>query len=220
MRRRSITSCKWNDRFDSGEPVRSYRFDYQILPSTPAEDRAHPGAPEEPAMNEIVLAPATRQLELLRTGQLSVSELAEAHIQQIERLESRSSTPSQTSMPSASAHRPGNWMHVENPRSVARSAGHHQVFNRDRRLPLRDRQPDSQRRYTRRGCRRRGAPSRCRSADSGHNQLPGVSDGLRDRQPASRPHAQSLGPGSFAQRIERRRIGSHRRRPVCRRAWE
>lgn len=37
-------------------------------------------------MNEIVLAPATRQLELLRAGQLSVTELAEAHIQQIERL--------------------------------------------------------------------------------------------------------------------------------------
>jgi hypothetical protein len=28
----------WNDRFDSGEPVRSYRFDYRLLPSTPAED--------------------------------------------------------------------------------------------------------------------------------------------------------------------------------------
>jgi tetratricopeptide (TPR) repeat protein len=26
----------WNDRFDSGEPVRSYRFDYKHLPSTPA----------------------------------------------------------------------------------------------------------------------------------------------------------------------------------------
>jgi len=25
----------WNDRFDSGEPVRSYRFDYKLLPSTP-----------------------------------------------------------------------------------------------------------------------------------------------------------------------------------------
>jgi tetratricopeptide (TPR) repeat protein len=30
----------FNDRFDSGEPVRSYRFNYQYLPSTPAEDRA------------------------------------------------------------------------------------------------------------------------------------------------------------------------------------
>jgi len=28
----------WNDRFDSGEPVRSYRFDYRELPSTPADD--------------------------------------------------------------------------------------------------------------------------------------------------------------------------------------
>ncbi len=30
----------WNDRFDSGEPVRSYRFDYQILPSSPKDDGA------------------------------------------------------------------------------------------------------------------------------------------------------------------------------------
>jgi tetratricopeptide (TPR) repeat protein len=29
---------KWNDRFDSGEPVRSYRFDYKLMPSTPADD--------------------------------------------------------------------------------------------------------------------------------------------------------------------------------------
>ncbi len=29
----------FNDRFDSGEPVRSYRFNYQYLPSTPADDR-------------------------------------------------------------------------------------------------------------------------------------------------------------------------------------
>jgi tetratricopeptide (TPR) repeat protein len=29
----------FNDRFDSGEPVRSYRFNYQSLPSTPADDR-------------------------------------------------------------------------------------------------------------------------------------------------------------------------------------
>jgi len=37
-------------------------------------------------MNEVVLAPATRLLELARTGQISVTELAEAHIRQIERL--------------------------------------------------------------------------------------------------------------------------------------
>ena len=30
----------WNDRFDSGEPVRSYRFNYSIMPSTPTEDTA------------------------------------------------------------------------------------------------------------------------------------------------------------------------------------
>jgi hypothetical protein len=27
----------WNDRFEAGEPVRSYRFNYQFLPSQPAE---------------------------------------------------------------------------------------------------------------------------------------------------------------------------------------
>ena len=37
-------------------------------------------------MNDVVLAPAARQLELVRTRQISVTELAEAHIQQIERL--------------------------------------------------------------------------------------------------------------------------------------
>jgi hypothetical protein len=30
----------WNDRWDSGEPVRSYRFDYRVMHSTPAEDKA------------------------------------------------------------------------------------------------------------------------------------------------------------------------------------
>jgi len=30
----------WNDRFESGEQVHSYRFDYQLLPSTPSEDRS------------------------------------------------------------------------------------------------------------------------------------------------------------------------------------
>jgi Asp-tRNA(Asn)/Glu-tRNA(Gln) amidotransferase A subunit family amidase len=37
-------------------------------------------------VSEICLAPATEQLQLIRTGRISVSELAEAHIRQIERL--------------------------------------------------------------------------------------------------------------------------------------
>jgi Asp-tRNA(Asn)/Glu-tRNA(Gln) amidotransferase A subunit family amidase len=37
-------------------------------------------------MSDIVLAPATHQLELRRSGQISVTELAEEHIRQIERL--------------------------------------------------------------------------------------------------------------------------------------
>jgi Asp-tRNA(Asn)/Glu-tRNA(Gln) amidotransferase A subunit family amidase len=39
--------------------------------------------------SDLVLSPATRQLELVRTGQVSVTELAEAHIRQIERLNPR-----------------------------------------------------------------------------------------------------------------------------------
>ncbi len=39
----------WNDRFDTGEPVRSYRFDYQVLPSTPKDDTlATPSAAYKP----------------------------------------------------------------------------------------------------------------------------------------------------------------------------
>jgi tetratricopeptide (TPR) repeat protein len=33
---------EWNDRFDSGEPVRSYRFDYRLMHSTPEEDSVLP----------------------------------------------------------------------------------------------------------------------------------------------------------------------------------
>jgi amidase len=40
-------------------------------------------------MNDVVLAPAVRLLELLRSGEISVVELAEAHIRQIERLNPR-----------------------------------------------------------------------------------------------------------------------------------
>ena len=32
----------WNDRFESGEQVHSYRFNYQLLPSTPSEDQPRP----------------------------------------------------------------------------------------------------------------------------------------------------------------------------------
>jgi tetratricopeptide (TPR) repeat protein len=33
----------WNDRFDSGQPMRSYRFEYRDLPSSPAEDTSTRG---------------------------------------------------------------------------------------------------------------------------------------------------------------------------------
>jgi hypothetical protein len=35
----------WNDRFDSGEPLRSHRFNYQLLPSTPSEDQSPQSRP-------------------------------------------------------------------------------------------------------------------------------------------------------------------------------
>jgi len=35
----------WNDRYESGEPVRSYRFNYQVLPSAPQDDGAPQLAP-------------------------------------------------------------------------------------------------------------------------------------------------------------------------------
>lgn len=41
---------KYNDRFDSGEPVRSYRFDYKLMPSTPADDtNCGPASPACPS---------------------------------------------------------------------------------------------------------------------------------------------------------------------------
>jgi len=40
----------YNDRFDSGEPVRSYRFDYKLIPSTPADDtNCGPASPACPS---------------------------------------------------------------------------------------------------------------------------------------------------------------------------
>jgi tetratricopeptide (TPR) repeat protein len=46
---------KWNDRFDSGEPVRSYRFDYKLMPSTPADDGTCGAAPVCPAASAQVV---------------------------------------------------------------------------------------------------------------------------------------------------------------------
>lgn len=40
----------YNTRFDSGEPVRSYRFDYKLMPSTPADDtNCGPASPACPS---------------------------------------------------------------------------------------------------------------------------------------------------------------------------
>jgi hypothetical protein len=34
----------WNARFDTGAPAHSFRFDYRLRPSTPADTEAIPGA--------------------------------------------------------------------------------------------------------------------------------------------------------------------------------
>jgi tetratricopeptide (TPR) repeat protein len=39
---------EWNDRFDSGDPVRAYRFNYRQLPATPAGDSKQNGIGGEP----------------------------------------------------------------------------------------------------------------------------------------------------------------------------
>lgn len=42
----------YNNRFDSGEPVRSYRFDYKLMPSTPADDtNCGPASPACPSIS-------------------------------------------------------------------------------------------------------------------------------------------------------------------------
>jgi Asp-tRNA(Asn)/Glu-tRNA(Gln) amidotransferase A subunit family amidase len=61
-----------------------------------------------------MIEPAVRQLELLRSGEISVAELAEAHIQQIERLNPQLNV-SPTSMRSVCASGRGSTM-----RGVAR----------------------------------------------------------------------------------------------------
>ena len=93
---------------------------------------AHTG---DSIVNEIVFAPATKQLELLRSAQISASELAEAHIHQIERL-NPDLTRWSISMPSAFVRKPGNWTQCASHAVLSRSAGHDQVVDCDGRLPM------------------------------------------------------------------------------------
>ena len=58
----------FNDRFDSGEPNRSYHFNYQYFPSTPADDRANtPGGtaanPLAPSANSLGAPSFSRHFE-------------------------------------------------------------------------------------------------------------------------------------------------------------
>ncbi len=84
-------------------------------------------------MNDVVLAPAVRQLELLRSGAISVVELAEAHIAQIERL-----NPQLNAFADFDAERVRDrarkhdaWKGQRARRPLHRAAGHRKVFDCD-----------------------------------------------------------------------------------------
>jgi len=134
----------WNDRFDSGEPVRSYRFNYRLLTSTPSDDLAPEAKTWKSAMNEIVLAPAERQLELLRAGQVSVTELAEAHIRQIERLNPDLNVFRGLRCGARASAGAASRCSDRATRRAAWFAGDDQVFDCHSRVSVRNRQPAAQ----------------------------------------------------------------------------
>ena len=59
--------------------------------------------------------------------------------------------------------------------------------------------------------------AQCGRDHSRYHQQSRISDGVRDRQPSLRPHQQPVEPRLHPRRIERRRVGRHRRRTVVRR---
>jgi Asp-tRNA(Asn)/Glu-tRNA(Gln) amidotransferase A subunit family amidase len=92
----------WNDRFDSGEPVRSYRFNYQ-------EMHAHPSSRHWRISKTRATAGPLGNLELC-ARQISVVELAEAHIAQIERLNPQTECLRRFRCGACARARRGGWM--------------------------------------------------------------------------------------------------------------
>ena len=131
----------------------------------------------------LVLLPAVRQLELLRSREISVLELADAHIRQIERLNPKLNAFADFDADRVRAQARTHRMRRQTPRgplhglpvtvksSIATAGYRCEIGSllHQGDIPARRR-------------RRRRATARGRSADSGHHQLPGVPDGLRDRR--------------------------------------
>ena len=216
MRMQLAYQLNWNDRFDSGEPVRSYRFDYQVARLRPRQDDCLAGSPAANAMNDVVLQPAVQQLKLLqRRRDLRSRTCRSAH---------RADRAAQPATQCLCRFRSG-------PRACtgARNGCYERRAARCCGLPVTVKSSIATAGYkceigsllhkgdrAARRCSCCRALARGRSADSRHDQLPGVPDGLRDRQPAPRSHRKSVGSGAYARRVQRRGIGSHRRRHVRR----
>ena len=197
----------WNDRFDSGDPVRSYRFNYQTCRRLRpmicdrrsgdrtgcairrrAADQANECEDLVAARTQLVLSRRSGSLSCCAHGEVSVRRACRsAHLRRSSG-SIRSLTPLPTSMPDR-----------------VRAGAPHRCMPRISRGPLftacpsRSSPPSPPRvikceigsllhkgEVPARRCSRRGAPPRGRSADSRHHQLPRISDGLRDRQSAPR----------------------------------
>ena len=98
----------------------------------------------ECAMSELVLEPAVRQLEMLQAREISVTELAEAHVAQIERLNPKLNVFADFDAERVRAQaRAMDAAPVDARGTVAWSAGDGEVVDCDRRIQVRDRQPES-----------------------------------------------------------------------------
>ena len=155
----------------------------------------------------------------LRTRKISALELADEYIRQIERL-----NPKLNALVDFDPERVRKQARASDPAiptaSLGWTSGHSKVFDLDRRTSLRDRQPDQSWERSHRRRNGGGAPAEGGRDDSRHHELSGVPDGVRDREPAARPHQQSLEPRLHARRLERRRVGCHCRRHVGRRTGQ
>ena len=168
-------------------------------------------------MSELVLEPAVRQLEMLRAREISVVELAEAHITQIERL-----NPQLNAFADFDAERVREQARAMDmrtcqcARAAAWAAGDGEVVDRDGGIQVRDREPEPQGRDSARGCGCGGAAARCRCADSGHDELSRVPDGLRDGRICCMGGRGIRGTWS-ARRADRAEASRRRLRRACRR---
>jgi amidase len=160
-------------------------------------------------MNEIVLASATRQLELLRTGQISVAELAEAHIEQIERLNPQLNAFADFDAERVRARGAAAGCVAGTARPAARIAGHGEVFDCDRGVSLRDRQPAAQRRNSHEDA---VVVARLRAAGALILGTTNCPEFLMAYETANLLHGRTRNPWDLERspgRIERRRVGGH-----------